>query len=162
VKSLANGDLNDVLALWSGLGYYARARNLWAAVKTVQSDFKGRIPSDPDVLTKLPGIGPYTAAAITSFSFNKHAAVLHGNIVRVLMRMMAIEDDPKLKAVQVVLRKIGLDLSKSKSKDVNLALMDLGSTVCLPQNPLCASCPAAIFCLAKESGRQNAIPMRGE
>jgi A/G-specific adenine glycosylase len=162
LKSLAEGNLNDVLALWSGLGYYARARNLWAAVKTVREDFKGKIPSDPDTLQKLPGVGPYTAGAITAFAFNKPAAVLDGNIIRVLMRVLAIEDDPKMKAVLTVLRKVAFDLSQDKSKDVNLALMDLGSTICVPVNPNCPACPVAQYCLARAAGKQNDIPLKGE
>lgn len=162
LRSLADGDLNDVLALWSGLGYYARARNLWAAIRTVHSDFRGKIPSDTQTLQKLPGVGPYTAGAIASFAFNKQAAVLDGNIIRVLMRILAIEDDPKMKAVLIVLRKTGMDLARVKSKDVNLGLMDLGSTVCLPQNPHCEKCPVSGFCLARQAGRQNDIPLKGE
>jgi A/G-specific adenine glycosylase len=169
VKSLADADLNDVLALWSGLGYYARARNLWSAMSIIERNHKRKIPWAIERLEKLPGVGPYTAGAISSFAFNKPAAVLDGNIIRVLMRLLAIEDDPKMKVVLVVLRKLALDLAllggKKKiggPKDINLALMDLGSTVCLPQNPLCGECPAAAFCLGKKSGRQNEIPLKGE
>lgn len=176
VKDLAEGELNEVLALWSGLGYYARARNLWSAAKSIYEDHDGKIPSDVEDLEKLPGIGPYTAGAIAAFAFNKPAAVLDGNIIRVLMRLLAIEDDPKLRAVQIVLKKIAYDLAKtpkpvttsipgrgqSCSRDINLALMDLGSTVCLPQNPLCPTCPVSEFCLARQAGRQNEIPIKGE
>ncbi len=176
IKALAEADMNEVLALWSGLGYYARARNLWAAAKMVESDFKGKIPQDVEALQKLPGIGPYTAGAIAAFAFNRPAAVLDGNIIRVLMRLLAIEDDPRLNAVQVILKKLSFDLAstprivstsiasrgQSCSKDINLALMDIGSTVCLPQNPHCNKCPAAEFCLARKAGRQNEIPLKGE
>ncbi|MFN0116837.1 MAG: A/G-specific adenine glycosylase [Elusimicrobiota bacterium] len=174
IGSLAKANLNDVLALWSGLGYYARARHLWAASKAIVEKFDGQVPSQVKSLESLPGIGPYTAGAIASFAFNEPAAVLDGNIIRVLMRILAIEDDPKLKAVQVILRKVGFDLSalrKLKTKknnnlmgprDVNLALMDLGSTVCLPQNPKCLICPVASACLAKKYAKQNSIPMKGE
>lgn len=163
-KALAEADLNDVLALWSGLGYYARARNLWSAMKMIQEEFKGRFPKTPEQLQKMPGVGPYTAGAVAAFAFDHPAAVLDGNIIRVLMRVMAIEDDPKLKAVQVVLGSLSLALSKGRggSRHINLALMDLGSTVCLPQNPLCDQCPVAEFCLAKAAKRQNEIPLKGE
>ncbi len=176
VKDLAEGQLNEVLALWSGLGYYARARNLWSAAKSIHEDHNGKIPSNVEDLEKLPGIGPYTAGAIAAFAFNKPAAVLDANIIRVLMRLLAIEDDPKLRAVQIILKKIAFDLSKttkpvvtsipsrgqSCSRDINLALMDLGSTVCLPSNPLCLTCPVAEHCLARQAGRQNEIPLKGE
>lgn len=176
VKDLASAELNEVLALWSGLGYYARARNLWSAAKSIHEDYDGKIPSDIEALEKLPGVGPYTAGAIAAFAFNKPAAVLDGNIIRLLMRLLAIEDDPKLKAVQILLKKMAFDLAKtprivttsipsrgqSCSRDINLALMDLGSTVCLPANPLCGACPVAEFCLARQAGRQNEIPLKGE
>lgn len=165
IESLAKADLNDVLALWSGLGYYARARNLWSAMKNIVDEHGGKIPADAETLVELPGVGPYTAGAISAFAFNRPAAVLDANIIRVLMRLLAIEDDPKMKVVQAILRKLALELSSpkpSKSRDVNLALMDIGATVCLPQNPLCGECPAASFCLARASGRQNNIPLKGE
>ena len=176
IKELAGAELNEVLALWSGLGYYARARNLWAAAKAIQEEYNGKIPSDVAALEQLPGIGAYTAGAIAAFAFNRPAAVLDANIIRTLMRQLAIEDDPKLKAVQIILKKIALDLAQctnpvitsipsrgqSCSRDINLALMDLGSTVCLPANPLCASCPVSDSCLARAAGRQNEIPLKGE
>jgi A/G-specific adenine glycosylase len=163
-RALAKARLNDVLALWSGLGYYARARNLWAAAREIQQEWKGKFPMTPEQLQKLSGVGPYTAGAVAAFAFNKPAAVLDGNIIRVLMRLLAIEDDPKLKAVLVVLRSVSLALSRGVggSRHINLALMDLGSTVCLPQNPRCDACPVAAFCLAKQAGRQNAIPLKGD
>lgn len=172
--SLAKGDLNDVLALWSGLGYYARARNLWSAAKEVVKKFKGKIPSDPKQLIELSGIGPYTAGAVAAFAFNRPAAVLDGNIIRLFMRLLAIEDDPKLKPVQLLLQKTALDIvtlgskgkttktAKGGSRDINLALMDVGSSICLPQNPKCGECPVADFCLAKQYNRQNEIPLKGD
>lgn len=164
IKSLAQANLNDVLSLWSGLGYYARARNLWSAAKELQENWDGKFPKTPQQLQLLPGVGPYTAGAVAAFAFNNPAAVLDGNIIRVLMRLLAIEDDPKLKAVVAVLRSVSLALSQGVggSRHINLALMDLGSTVCVPQNPHCSECPAAEICLAKKAGRQNAIPLKGD
>ncbi len=163
LASLAGGDLNDVLALWSGLGYYARARNLWSAMRLVRQKFSGKIPSDLEKLQELPGVGPYTAAAIASFAFNRPAAVLDGNVIRLLMRLLAIEDDPKLKAAQEILKKVALDFSlQGESRDINLALMDLGSSVCLPKSPRCEECPVSDFCLAKRYGRQADIPLKSE
>ena len=173
LKALSQSSLDDVLALWSGLGYYARARNLWHAAKDIQEEFGGKIPSDPVVLQKLPGIGLYTAGAIAALAFNRPSVVLDGNIIRVLMRLLALDDDPKLKAVQVVLRKVSVDLMKvpfqsngagkaSGPRDIVLALMDLGATLCAPKNPACLICPVASFCLAKSYGRQEEIPWREE
>lgn len=167
LASLASAPLDEVLAQWSGLGYYARARNLWSAMKAVAEQHGGVIPSAAAELEKLPGIGPYTAGAISAFAFNRPAAVLDGNIIRVMMRLLAIEDDPKMKAVQAILRKVSLDLSTVErprsgegSRDINLALMDLGSTVCVPQNPDCEACPGSGVCLARQYGRQNDIPAK--
>jgi len=174
LASLADGDLNDVLALWSGLGYYARARNLWAAMRGVQQTFHGKIPSDAEKLQKLPGIGSYTSGAIASFAFNKPAIVLDGNIIRVLMRVLALEEDPRLKAVQVLLRKTVFDLTvqsqrgtaagkrRSGPRHAVLALMDLGATVCLPDTPLCGQCPISKICLARAYGKQAEIPAKQE
>ena len=171
VRSLASADLNDVLALWSGLGYYARARNLWSAMRAVVSEHQGEIPSSPEELQALPGIGPYTAGAIASFAFNRPASVLDGNVIRVLMRVLGVEDDPKLKAAQVVLKKVSLDLcglgpaglrAKGGPRDLNLALMDLGATLCSPQSPQCNQCPVASLCVARAFGKQELIPMKGE
>lgn len=173
VQELAEGDLNDVLALWSGLGYYARARNLWAAAQRIVSDFNGKIPADAAALETLPGIGAYTAGAVTAFAFNKPAPVLDANIIRVLMRLLAVDDDPKMRAVQDILRDVSLSLGKLSAsgtaysrlggpRHLNLALMDLGAVVCLPQEPKCAGCPVAAFCLAKKYGRQGDIPLRAD
>ncbi len=169
LESLAAADLNEVLALWSGLGYYARARNLWSAMKAVVENHGGKIPSSAEELVKLPGIGPYTAGAIAAFAFDRPAAVLDGNIIRVMMRLLGIEDDPKMKAVLVVLRKVALELStvvkpkkREGSRHINLALMDLGSTVCTPVAPKCLVCPGAAHCIARAHGKQEDIPLKAE
>lgn len=169
ITALAQSPLQDVLALWSGLGYYARARNLWAAMQTVEKEHRGKIPHDFETLLKLPGVGPYTAGAVATIAFNRPAVVLDGNIIRVFMRLLAIEDDPKLKDVQLILKKLSLDLARLSAKSVvsgprhlSLALMDLGATVCTPKSPNCAACPAASFCLAKEFNRQESIPPVGD
>jgi A/G-specific adenine glycosylase len=167
VKALSKSPLNDVLALWSGLGYYARARNLWAAAKMITDEYKGRVPGTQDELQKLPGVGLYTSGAVSSLAFNRPAIVLDGNIIRVLMRVLAMEEDARLKAVQVVLRKFILDLTEVSEKldgprHTVLALMDVGATVCLPQNPNCSACPFVKSCLAYAHGKQNAIPAKGD
>ncbi len=172
---LAAAPLGDVLALWSGLGYYARARNLWAAMNAVQNEHGGKIPAELEKLLKLSGIGPYTAGAISTIAFNRPAPVLDGNIIRVLMRLLAIEDDPKMKVVQVVLKKAALDLSldslgkrkptptlKNGPRDLSLALMDLGATICTPRSPSCGECPLKAECLAFKYNKQEDIPPGGE
>jgi A/G-specific adenine glycosylase len=171
LTDLAGAPLGDVLALWSGLGYYARARNLWSAMNAVQKDHAGKIPSELGSLMNLPGIGPYTAGAISTIAFNRPAPVLDGNIIRVMMRLLAIEDDPKMKVVQAVLKKAALDLSegalgkrkpsssmKNGPRDLSLALMDLGATICTPRAPACPECPLKAECLAFKHGKQEDIP----
>jgi len=166
ISSLAKADLNDVLALWSGLGYYARARNLWASMKIVEDDFDGVIPSDLQALLKLPGVGYYTAGAVSSLAFHRPVPVLDGNITRVMMRLFAMQEDPRLKAVQVILRKTMTDLLSHvigpQVKDAVLAFMDLGASLCSPQNAKCLICPVSEFCLAKKNGYQDQIPFREE
>jgi A/G-specific adenine glycosylase len=168
LTTLAESDLDDVLALWSGLGYYARARNLWAAAKMVVDQYHGKIPQDQLALQKLPGVGFYTSGAVSSLAFNKPAVVLDGNIIRVLMRLLALEDDPQLKAIQVLLRKLSLDLGVRSlrfpggPRDFVLAIMDLGATLCSPRSPQCHICPVSDFCLAKQYCKQETIPFREE
>jgi A/G-specific adenine glycosylase len=176
LKSLAQADLNDVLALWSGLGYYARARNLWAAARAVWGKKKGRIPKDQNELKKLPGVGPYISGAVASIAFDQPAVVLDGNIIRVLMRVLAIEDEPKLKAVQTILQRTSMELGETSKKlkktaalkkwsgprHLSLALMDLGATWCSPRGPQCEKCPVGDVCLAKRYKRQQWIPQTGE
>lgn len=172
---LAQAPLGDVLALWSGLGYYARARNLWSAMNAVVTHHQGKIPSEFEKLLDLPGIGPYTAGAISTIAFNKPAAVLDGNIIRVMMRLLAIEDDPKMKVVQTILKKAALDLSaaslgarkptptlKNGPRDLSLALMDIGATICTPGTPHCEACPLQTECLAFKHNKQEAIPPGAE
>ncbi len=171
LQGLANAPLGDVLALWSGLGYYARARNLWSAMSAVEKEHGGKIPESADHLMELPGIGPYTAGAISTIAFNRPASILDGNIIRVMMRLLAIEDDPKMKVVQAILKKTVFELSaaslgkrkpspilKLGPRDLSLALMDLGATICTPRSPACGDCPLSKNCLAFKYGKQEAIP----
>jgi A/G-specific adenine glycosylase len=157
--SLARAREPAVLASWSGLGYYRRARNLHAAARMVVREHAGRLPSDSDSLALLPGIGPYTAAAIASIAFGRQAAAVDGNVVRVLARIFGLtggSDSPTLR--REVLRRAEALSEGPRAGDWTQALMELGATVCLPRDPVCGRCPAARFCAARRSGEPDRFP----
>jgi len=162
LKKLAAADLDDVLALWSGLGYYRRARNLHATARAIVEQHKGKVPATVDVLMTLPGIGRYTAGAIASIAYDTRAPVLDGNVTRVLARMQAIETDPKSPQVQSHLWELAdVLLPAKRCGHFNQALMELGATICLPRTPLCAPCPLRSHCQAHKQNRTNQIPTPG-
>lgn len=180
VADLARADLDEVLALWSGLGYYSRARNLHAAARAVMTDHGGVFPSQVAGLMSLPGIGRYTAGAIASIAFGRRAPVLDGNVARVLARLTALADDPKQPAVRERLWSLAeallprepkrstarsltggsrpASLASSRCGDFNQALMELGATVCRPRSPDCGHCPLRSDCQAHRRGLTESIP----
>lgn len=141
VHELASARLSSVLAEWSGLGYYRRARNLHAAAKVMVRDGAGNFPTLSDQWRKLPGIGRYTAAAIASIVFNEPVAVLDGNVERVLRRLLhaTYSTRQSWSAAQEL-------LDRERPGDFNQAMMELGATICLPGEPLCGQCPIRIYC----------------
>ncbi len=148
VGALADAPLDDVLLAWAGLGYYARARNLHKCAQAIVDQFGGDFPSNEQDLLTLPGIGPYTAAAIASIAFDRRATPMDGNIERVMARLHLVETPlpdakPELKEWAVA------HTPKARCGDYAQALMDLGATVCTPRNPDCTHCPCAEFCPAK-------------
>jgi len=156
VEALAKGPEEDVLTLWSGLGYYSRARNLFKAADLLK---RGNFPSDVEGLIKLPGIGRYTAGAISSIAFGKKAPIVDGNVIRVLARLYAIEDDPKSSAGQKIFWKKADEILPDDSLgDFNQALMELGAMVCSPEKPACLLCPVEAFCKARVSNRVADFP----
>ncbi|HOJ73504.1 MAG TPA: A/G-specific adenine glycosylase [Phycisphaerae bacterium] len=159
VADLARADLDEVLALWSGLGYYSRARHLHAAARAIVEHHGGVVPSHVHQLMSLPGIGRYTAGAIASIAYGRRAAVLDGNVVRVLMRLLALEDDPKRPALREQLWSVAEQLlPRSRCGDFNQALMELGATVCRPGIPDCDECPLRADCRGHERGLVDRIP----
>lgn len=159
--SLAEASLDEVLKAWEGLGYYARARNLHRAAKTVQAHWGGHLPTTAHGLLKLPGIGRYTAAAIASIAFHKDEPVLDGNVTRVLCRLFLIKTDPKRSATRNELWRIARSLIPSgKAHLANQALMDLGATLCTVRMPRCDRCPLASHCLAHRQGEEAQLPLR--
>lgn len=160
VKALAKASEEDVLKLWSGLGYYSRARNLHKAAQMIVNDFAGKLPTTVSELMKLPGIGRYTAGAIASIAFEVRAPILDGNVIRVLARLFQIGEDPKSTDGQKIFwTKAAEILPKKHLGDFNQALMELGATVCLPENPLCLLCPLQKDCEAKNQGEQSLFPL---
>ena len=160
VKALADAPLGDVLALWEGLGYYSRARNLRKAAQKVMAEYGGRLPRDTASLQSLPGVGRYTAGAIASIAFNVDAAVLDGNVKRVLARVFNIADDVKSPAGERKLWALAESLVPlGRAADHNQALMDLGATICKPQNPACLLCPLLGICKAQRLGLQDKRPV---
>src|SRR5438309_5820461 len=159
VRSLAGAQLDEVLAVWSGLGYYSRARNLHAAAQTVAESRTGGFPRTSKALASLPGVGRSTAAAIAVFAFGEREAILDGNVKRVLARHFAVRGYPGEKRVENRLWKIAE--SQLPRKDVERytqALMDLGAGVCTRARPACATCPLEASCEARSKGRVDAYP----
>jgi A/G-specific adenine glycosylase len=162
LPSLAAAGEQQVLSAWEGLGYYARARNLWRAARQLVEAGATQLPADPNELEKLPGIGRYTAGAIASIAFGADAPALDGNIKRVLSRVHDVDlpaDRPE--GLRRLWELAAADLVKGRAGDQNQALMDLGSAICLPRDPLCGRCPLKAVCLARKNGVQNERPVRG-
>lgn len=160
LKTLAQAPIDDVLHLWSGLGYYARARNLHATAQIVYKNYAGQFPADLEALQTLPGIGRSTAGAILSLGFQQSAPILDGNVKRVLTRLHAIEgwtgQSSVLKQLWVI-----AETYTPTTKAVaafNQAMMDLGATLCTPKTPQCPICPLKKHCVAYQQGQSTAYP----
>ncbi|HSK69857.1 MAG TPA: A/G-specific adenine glycosylase, partial [Candidatus Limnocylindria bacterium] len=159
VHALARAPQEQVLKAWEGLGYYSRARNLHRAANIVSGEMGGMFPQTAQALVKLPGVGPYAAAAIASIAFGEPVPALDANLVRVLSRVWYVEGEPAQPAVRARLHEAGtLLMLPDRPGDVNQALMDLGATVCLPTRPLCLACPVRAECLAFASGDPDRLP----
>jgi A/G-specific adenine glycosylase len=159
VEDLAAADLDAVLHAWQGLGYYARARNMHACARVVAETLNGRFPDSEEDLRRLPGVGAYTAAAITAIAFGGKAAPVDGNVVRVLARLHGVEDP--LPGVRGRIEHLARALiPEGRPGDFAQALMDLGATVCIPRGARCGICPWKGSCVAFASGRPEAYPAR--
>ena len=164
LKDFADAEEDEYLKLWEGLGYYSRVRNMHKAAVRVTEDYGGELPSTSEELKKLPGIGPYTAAAIASIAFGEVIPALDGNLLRVYARMTACpqviaETSVKKQAEQYYLEVMRQDPAGRRPGDFNQALMDLGSAVCLPNAaPLCEKCPWSDICLAHAAGEERQYP----
>ena len=159
VADLAAAPENDVLGEWAGLGYYARARNLFACARAVATEHGGRFPRTAEALKALPGIGDYTSAAIAAIAFDEPAAVVDGNVERVITRLHAI-DTPLPAARKAIRDKVAAITPDKRPGDFAQAMMDLGATVCTPKSPRCMLCPLREGCRAAAEGRQAAFPVK--
>ena len=161
IWSLSQAEEDEILRLWSGLGYYARARNMLKTAKIIVTTYDGNFPDNWQEALRLPGIGPYSAAAILSISFNKPFAVVDGNVQRVLSRLFTFRDDLRLSATQKKITETADTLlNKQNPGTHNEALMELGALVCLPKNPVCEQCPLKLLCKAYGSNLQKEIPFK--
>jgi A/G-specific adenine glycosylase len=160
MQALAEASVEQVLKVWEGLGYYARARNLHRAARLVVEEMGGQLPTSPEALFALPGVGPYTAAAIASIAFGYEAVALDGNLRRVLCRLFAIDDDPGRPNTQRRLESLAMAmLPDGRAGDLNQALMDLGAMICTPASPQCLICPLFHHCRARQESLQDALPI---
>lgn len=161
LKDLAQANIDEVLALWAGLGYYSRARNLHRCAQIILQDYNGEFPTDSETLQKLPGIGRSTAGAILSLSQNKPSAILDGNVKRVLTRIHAIAGYPGDSATQKQLWEIAEHYTPSENvAEYTQAMMDLGAMICTPRQPKCEECPVKKHCLANQQDQQLLYPTR--
>jgi len=161
VRALARADTDDVIALWAGLGYYSRARNLHRAARAVVERHDGRIPDAADALRELPGVGRYTAGAVASIAFDRPEPVVDGNVARVLARLLAIDDDVRGRDAQRRLWEEAEALVRGPEPGaLNQALMELGATVCTPRTPRCPACPWRRRCRAHAEGRAAELPVK--
>jgi len=159
VAALAAADDGLVMAEWAGLGYYARARNLLACARSVVADHSGQFPDDAAALRSLPGIGPYTAAAIGSIAFDRPETVVDGNVERVVSRLFRVESP--LPAAKPELTRLAETLTPDqRAGDHAQAMMDLGATICTPRNPACGICPVIAHCQARAAGIAADLPAK--
>ena len=163
VHDLANANQQDVLKLWEGLGYYSRARNLHATAQHISQDLVGKFPDSYHEILKLKGIGPYTAAAIASFSFEEPVPVIDGNVFRFVSRYFGIKKDiadaKNRKYFEKVLNDV---ISADNPSDFNQGIMEFGATICTPANPKCAECVFQATCYANSHNKQSSLPIKSK
>lgn len=159
VRALAEAPQDEVLHLWSGLGYYARARNLQRAAQIIVAEHGGEFPQDFAAVEALPGIGRSTAGAILSISSGQHYAILDGNVRRVLARVFGVEGRPGERGFENELWRVAEAETPARQAGLYAqAIMDLGATLCVRRNPACERCPLATRCVARATGRQHELP----
>ena len=159
VEALAAAPVEEVMKRWAGLGYYSRARNLHACAQAVVRDHGGAFPASEAALRTLPGIGAYTAAAITAIAFDRRAVVIDGNVDRVIVRLHGIEE-PIALAKPTIRTLADAQTPDARPGDYAQAMMDLGATICTPRKPACVLCPLGERCVARHGGRQDVLPAK--
>lgn len=161
IQILAQASLNEIRRMWAGLGYYRRAQSLHECAKIICRDYDGHFPESETELLKLPGFGPYTAAAVSAIAFDQRANVVDGNVERVIARLFALRT-PLLKAKPDIRKKAASLLPSDRFGDYAQALMDLGATICTPRNPKCGLCPWSQSCKALALGLADKLPHRAK
>lgn len=163
MQSLAYAPQEELLKMWEGLGYYSRARNLQAGVKEVVEKYNAVVPDNRHDLSKLKGIGPYTAGAILSIAYNKPEHAVDGNVMRVLSRVLHIEDDIALPKTRKVFEEaVDMLIDEEHPGDFNQAIMDLGAMICTPTSPKCLLCPVRDYCIAFHEGDTEQLPLKSK
>lgn len=157
---LAGANVDEVIKLWEGLGYYARARNLYKAAKILMERYGGHMPRELEALMKLPGIGAYTAGAIMSIAFDARVPAVDGNVLRVFARVEDNHMDVADPATRAALTEALAQIIPERAGCFNQALMELGALVCLPKRPLCGECPVSSLCMGLLAGRQEQLPVK--
>lgn len=161
VEDLAGASEDEVLRLWQGLGYYSRGRNLLRAAQMIVEEFGGEIPYDPKLIKRLPGVGPYTQAAVLSFAYNLPHAAVDGNVYRVLSRLYGLDAPIDRPSGQKTFRLLAEQLlDREEPGRHNQAMIELGALVCLPRSPRCHECPIAAHCMAYRQGTQVLLPVK--
>jgi A/G-specific adenine glycosylase len=161
VDLLAGAEIHDVLIAWEGLGYYSRARNLHQAAKSIVNTHDSQIPDNWAQFRELKGVGDYTAAAVLSIAFNKPYAVVDGNVIRLITRYLGVSDDVRsLSTRRYIQRVVSKWIPSESPSDFNQGMMEIGSQICKPKNPLCAECPLSQRCVAFKTAQTNVIPFK--
>ncbi|PWI58114.1 A/G-specific adenine glycosylase [Sulfoacidibacillus thermotolerans] len=161
IDALAAADEQEVVKNWEGLGYYSRVRNLHLAVKEVASKYGGEIPRSYEQMRALPGVGPYTVGAVLSIAYGVPLPAVDGNVLRVMARVFALEEDVASARTRTRVEAIVTELiPRDCPGDFNQALMELGARICVPRTPKCVECPLTIYCKARATGRQNELPYK--
>ena len=161
VRALASASVENLLKLWEGMGYYARARNLHAAARLIMTQYEGELPRDQRKIRDLPGFGHYTTNAVLSLAFNEPLSVVDGNVTRIICRLFAIDLDVRHSATKkIISQKADLLLDQAHAAVFNEALMELGAIICTPRMPLCGQCPVTEYCQAKHQKRIDRLPYK--
>lgn len=160
IRKLASASEQDVLKAWEGLGYYTRARNLHQAAKVIANNHRGRLPRTAATLRELPGIGPYSAAAIASIVFDEPIPCIDGNVIRVFTRFLGILQESRSPHVRKQIDRYLRPYMHTRPGDINQGMMELGALICRPTKPSCTTCPLRKFCVALKTNRVNMLPIR--
>ncbi|WP_332691457.1 A/G-specific adenine glycosylase [Halalkalibacter lacteus] len=163
LEALADAEEDRILKAWEGLGYYSRVRNLQTAVREVVSEYSGKVPDTREEISSLKGVGPYTAGAILSIAYGKPEPAVDGNVMRVLSRILLIDNDIAKSSTRKVFETILYDLvSKEDPSSFNQGLMELGALICTPTSPGCLLCPVRVHCQAYDKGMQSELPIKSK